>query len=421
MKILYLCPDLGIPVLGHKGASVHVRELTGAFKRAGHRITLAAQLLNKSPWETPAAFDMPLLQIRPTVGASGAVQAFKEFNETLGAENSLPGELRRILYNKELAEDLKRRFENDPPDFIYERASIFATAGISLARHFKVPHILELNAPLAQEQSVYRTTGFGDLAAQAERWTLNQTDAVLVVSSELRKHVLSLGVRPERIHIVPNGVDPAQFKPGKPDSKLRRKWKLNGAPVLGFVGGLRPWHGVEILPDLLARLNKSKRPIQLVIAGDGQLRSGLERQFKQRELLDHITFTGALPHEQLPGIIQQFDIALAPYPKHTHDFYFSPLKLFEYMACGIPVVAANLGQITEVISDGKTGLLYEPGQLDALANRCEKLLGDSRLRARIGAAAAAVIRREFTWDKNAARVAELAGRLKSERAKSSCA
>jgi glycosyltransferase involved in cell wall biosynthesis len=421
MKILYLCPDLGIPVLGHKGASVHVRELTGAFKRAGHRITLAAQLLNKSPWETPAAFDMPLLQIRPTVGASGAVQAFKEFNETLGAENSLPGELRRILYNKELAEDLKRRFENDPPDFIYERASIFATAGISLARHFKVPHILELNAPLAQEQSVYRTTGFGDLAAQAERWTLNQTDAVLVVSSELRKHVLSLGVRPERIHIVPNGVDPAQFKPGKPDSKLRRKWKLNGAPVLGFVGGLRPWHGVEILPDLLARLNKSKRPIQLVIAGDGQLRSGLERQFKQRELLDHITFTGALPHEQLPGIIQQFDIALAPYPKHTHDFYFSPLKLFEYMACGIPVVAANLGQITEVISDGKTGLLYEPGQLDALANRCEKLLGDSRLRARIGAVAAAFIRREFTWDKNAARVAELAGRLKSERAKSSCA
>jgi glycosyltransferase involved in cell wall biosynthesis len=421
MKLLYLCPDLGIPVLGHKGASVHVRELTGAFKRAGHRITLAAQLLNKSPWETPAAFDMPLLQIRPTVGASGAVQAFKEFNETLGAENSLPGELRRILYNKELAEDLKRRLENDPPDFIYERASIFATAGISLARHFKVPHILELNAPLAQEQSVYRTTGFGDLAAQAERWTLNQTDAVLVVSSELRKHVLSLGVRPERIHIVPNGVDPAQFKPGKPDSKLRRKWKLNGAPVLGFVGGLRPWHGVEILPDLLARLNKSKRPIQLVIAGDGQLRSGLERQFKQRELLDHITFTGALPHEQLPGIIQQFDIALAPYPKHTHDFYFSPLKLFEYMACGIPVVAANLGQITEVISDGKTGLLYEPGQLDALANRCEKLLGDSRLRARIGAAAAAVIRREFTWDKNAARVAELAGRLKSERAKSSCA
>jgi glycosyltransferase involved in cell wall biosynthesis len=421
MKILYLCPDLGIPVLGHKGASVHVRELTGAFKRAGHRITLAAQLLNKSPWETPAAFDMPLLQIRPTVGASGAVQAFKEFNETLGAENSLPGELRRILYNKELAEDLKRRFENDPPDFIYERASIFATAGISLARHFKVPHILELNAPLAQEQSVYRTTGFGDLAAQAERWTLNQTDAVLVVSSELRKHVLSLGVRPERIHIVPNGVDPAQFKPAKPDSKLRRKWKLNGAPVLGFVGGLRPWHGVEILPDLLARLNKSKRPIQLVIAGDGQLRSGLERQFKQRELLDHITFTGALPHEQLPGIIQQFDIALAPYPKHTHDFYFSPLKLFEYMACGIPVVAANLGQITEVISDGKTGLLYEPGELDALANRCEKLLGDSRLRARIGAAAAAVIRREFTWEKNAARVAELAGRLKSERAKSSCA
>jgi glycosyltransferase involved in cell wall biosynthesis len=417
MKILYLCPDLGIPVLGHKGASVHVREMTRALDRAGHRVTLAAQMINKSPWETPAEFGLPLLQVRPTVGASAAVQAFKEFNETLGAENSLPGELRRILYNKELAEELKRRFENDPPDFVYERASIFATAGIALARHFKVPHILELNAPLAQEQSIYRATGFGDLAAQAERWTLNHTDAVLVVSSELRKHVLSLGVSSEKIHILPNGVDPSHFKPGKPDPELRRKLKLNGAPVLGFVGGLRPWHGVEILPELLARLKKSKRPIQLIIAGDGQLRSGLERQFKQRELLDCVTFTGALPHEQLPAVIRQFDIALAPYPNHTHDFYFSPLKLFEYMACGIPVVAANLGQISDVVSDGKTGLLYQPGELDGLANRCEKLLHDSRLRARMGAAAAKVIHREFTWDKNAARVAELARNLITARAK----
>ena len=180
MKILYLCPDLGIPVLGRKGASVHVRELVAAFGRAGHDVVLAAQMLNKSPWEKPAEVTANLLQVRPAASATASVQALNEFNATLGIENSLPGELRRILYNRELETELTRRFENDPPNFIYERASLYATAGAGLAKKFNVPLILELNAPLAVEQAAYRATGFGELAAHAERWTLTHADAVCV-------------------------------------------------------------------------------------------------------------------------------------------------------------------------------------------------------------------------------------------------
>ena len=99
MKILYLCPDLGIPVLGRKGAAVHVRELVAAFQRGGDSVILAAQMLNKSPWKKAAQIDTPILQIRPNASAGAAVLALKEFNELVGAENSLPGELRRILYN----------------------------------------------------------------------------------------------------------------------------------------------------------------------------------------------------------------------------------------------------------------------------------------------------------------------------------
>src|SRR5436190_6361415 len=221
MKLLYLCPDLGIPVLGRKGAAVHVRELIGAFVRAGHQVVLAAQMLNKSPWEKPAELDLPVIQIRPTSSASASVQALKEFNEMLSVENSIPGELRRILYNKELQTELKRRFENAPPDFIYERASLYATAGVGLAAELGVPLVLELNAPLATEQTAYRATGFGDLAAQAERWTLTHADAVAVVSSPLRDHVLSLGADPARVHVLPNGVNPALFYPGAPEPALR--------------------------------------------------------------------------------------------------------------------------------------------------------------------------------------------------------
>ena len=408
MNILYLCPDLGIPVLGRKGAAVHVRELASALDRAGHRVTLVAQMLNKSPWEQPAALDIPVLQVRPAPAASAAVQALKEFNELLGLENSLPGELRRILYNRELTEDLKRRFENDPPDFIYERASLYATAGISVARAFGVPLVLEVNAPLAAEQTTYRATGFGELAAQGERWTLNNADAVLAVSAALREHVLSVGTAPGKVHVLPNGVDVALFHPGKADRAVRRKLRLDGGAVLGFVGGLRPWHGVEVLPELLARLSKRHPRLRLVIAGDGQLRRKLESEFHRHGLDQRVTFTGLLQHGEIPAVIRQFDIALAPYPLHDHDFYFSPLKLFEYLACGVPVVAPRLGQIAEVVSDGKTGLLYPAGDMDALVKSCERLLAKPGLRATLGRAGARLVHREFTWDKNAQRVVDLA-------------
>ncbi|HTL59984.1 MAG TPA: glycosyltransferase family 4 protein [Candidatus Limnocylindrales bacterium] len=411
MNILYLCPDLGIPVLGRKGASVHVRELARALGRAGHQITVAAQVLTKSPWEKPATFELPLVQVRPDAMASAAIQRLKQFNSTLGLENSLPGELRRILYNQELVNDLTRRFENDPPDFIYERASLYATAGVSLAKTFGVPLLLELNAPLSIEQTAYRSTGLGELALEAERWSLKGADALLVVSNALKKHALTVGVPEDKVHVLSNGVNNALFRPGKPDPNIREKMKLKGGPVLGFVGGLRPWHGVEILPDLLSHLNEPNRPVQLVIAGDGPLRPQLERDFKTRGLEKQVVFTGLVAHDEIPEIVRNFDIALAPYPPLDHDFYFSPLKLFEYMACGIPVVAANVGQIAEVLTDTKTGLLYPTGDLTGLTRCCEDLLQNPTLRDSIGAAGAELVSRQYTWDRNAACITELATSL----------
>src|SRR5207247_344516 len=109
MKILYLCADAGIPVLGRKGASVHVRELIAAFCRAGHRVVLATPLLNKSPWEMPEETAATLLHLRLSASTQAAVFAAKAFNERLGTENSLPSDLRRILYNQELQAELMRR------------------------------------------------------------------------------------------------------------------------------------------------------------------------------------------------------------------------------------------------------------------------------------------------------------------------
>ena len=415
MKILYLCPDLGIPVLGRKGASVHVRGLVSAFVRAGHFVVLAAPLLGKTPWEEPASLNAALLHLPPSAETANAVFALKAFNERLGVENSLPGELRRILYNQELGTQLKRRFESAPPDFIYERASLYGTAGVALARELNVPLLVELNAPLATEQSAYRATALGELVAQAEQWALLQADAVLAVSAALRDHVVSLGVEPDRVQVVPNGVDATLFRPHPPDPTVRARWGLDNGPVLGFVGGLRRWHGVEVLPALLDGLAHRYRGLRLVIAGDGPLRGELERTLNERRLTGSVVFTQWLPQEEVAGLIQQFDVALVPYARLEHAFYFSPLKLFEYMACGVPVVAAALGQIAEIVRDGETGLLYPPDDVDALIGACDRLLADPSLRRRMGQAAAKEIQGLYTWDQNAARVGELARALIAER------
>ena len=407
MKILYLSSDLGIPVLGQKGASVHLRGLVTAFVRAGHSVVLAAPLLNKSPWEGPAKLDVSLLHLPPSADIVNAVLALKSFNEMLGVANPLPGELRRILYNQEIVTPIKRRFEHDPPDFIYERASLYSTAGVALAHELNVLLVVELNAPLAVEQSAYRATGLGELAAQAERWALLQADAVLTVSAPLRDYVVSLGVELGRVQVVPNGVDATLFHPAPPEPSIRARWGLGNGPVLGFVGGLRRWHGVEALPTLLERLVQRYRGLRLVIVGDGPLRGELEHTLKERGLTRSVVFTGSLPHEEVADLIRQFDVALAPYSKPEHAFYFSPLKLFEYMACGVPVVAAALGQIAEIVRDGETGLLYPPDELDALTAACDRLLADPALRQRLGQAAAKEVHGLYTWDRNAARVVEL--------------
>lgn len=415
LKILYLCPDLGIPVLGRKGASVHVRGLVTAFRRGGHQVVVAAPMFNKSLWEDPAILEVPCVELKPTTSTVAAVAALREVQHTLGLETSLPGEMRRVLFNREIGLELKRKFENDPPDFIYERASLHGTVGATLARELDVPFLLELNAPLALEQSTYRGLILEPLAVEAERVAFTQADAVLTVSAALRDHVLSFGVEPDRVHLFPNGVDPALFQPGPPDPAVREKFGLASQPIVGFVGGLRPWHGVELLPDVLQRLARHRPDVRLVVVGDGPLRPAMQSRLRELGLSGQSVFTGSLPHAAVASLIRQFDVAIAPYPPPNHAFYFSPLKLFEYMACGVPVVAAELGQIAELVRHEETGLLCPPGNIEALATACERLLADAELRRCMGEAAAKLVQTQFTWDHNARRAVALAQSLMGQR------
>jgi glycosyltransferase involved in cell wall biosynthesis len=414
MKILYLCADHGIPVLGRKGAAVHVRAMIRAFSQAGHSVILASPVLTKSPWEEPAKIEAPVVHVPTAAEMEAPLLAAREFGDILGeSADAFPADLRRILYNREIGRQLRRRFRDDPPDFIYERASLYATAGVTLARALQRPLLMELNAPLAMEQATYRSSALDELAVEAEKWALTRADAVLAVSCELRDYALGLGVEPGRAHVVLNGVDTEMFSPEPAEPMVRERWGLTDGPVLGFVGGLRPWHGFEVLPELLERVVRTNPGSQLLIVGEGPLRRTLECEMQARGLGGSAVFTGALAQGEVASLVRHFDVALAPYQELKHAFYFSPLKLFEYMASGVAVAAPRLGQIAEILRDGETGLLYPPGDIEALTKSCLRLLQEPELRTRLGRAAANEVRVRHTWGGNAARVVQIAGCLRS--------
>lgn len=416
MKILYVCSDLGIPVLGQRGGSIHIRSLVAALARAGHSVVIAAPLATRSPWERPARIDVPLLQVEPSGGTESAARALEAIATRIGAAGALHGEVRRVLYSDDLAAELRVRFASAPPDLIYERCSLYGTAGATVARALGVPLVLEVNAPLTLEDRTYRGgSGLGDLAAAAERFALATADAIVVVSSQLRDHVVGLGASAGRVHVLPNGVDTGLFRPGRRSPSVRARWGLDGGPVLGFVGGYQPWHGVQLLPAVLERLLPRHPGLRLVVVGDGRGREEFERDVVARGLGACTVITGSVPHEDVPALVREFDVAVAPYMQPAHEFYFSPLKLFEYMSCGVAVAAPRLGQIADVVRDGATGLLYSPADADALAETCERLLSDRDLARRLGGAAAEVIRRDYTWDGNAAQITAIAEGLVARR------
>ena len=403
MRILYICPDTGIDVLGRKGASVHVREMIAAFDRAGHDVDLVAPRLVK-PGAEAAHVPANVVRVRVPDAVQDAKQRLDDWVARFVPDTSLPKDLRRMLYDAALDRELAARYETDPPDLIYVRASLLSTAGVGLAARTGAPLVVELNAPLADEQERYRAGALADLYRSVEGSLLTAADLVTVVSAPLRAYALGQGVDEGKLRVIPNGVDQRRFKPSLPSPSERARIGLPAGPLLGFVGGLRPWHGVERLPAVLARVHHQHPDTKLVIVGDGPLRAEIERSAVDHGVSDRTVFLGALDHRDIPTAIAAFDVALAPYPDLPHDFYYSPLKLFEYLACGTPTVASAVGQIAELITSGEHALLTAPGDLDAIAAACSRLLADPVLASRLGRAGTELVHGRFTWDRNAAEV-----------------
>jgi glycosyltransferase involved in cell wall biosynthesis len=288
------------------------------------------------------------------------------------------------------------------PDFIYERYSLWGVTGLWLARKYSVPLVLEVNAPLAYEQKQYRGLTFSSLAERTERMIWRGADLVIAVSDSLRQHLQEAGVQPERIRILPNAVDTNLFRADLDGEPVRKRVHLEGRFVVGFLGTFKQWHGTDLLMEAFRRLHQVDADIHLLLVGDGPLRESLQQKIRQATLEGAVTLAGKVAHQEVPLYLAAMNVAVAPYPDLS-KFYFSPLKLFEYMAAGRAIVASRLGQVAEVIVDGESGLLFKPGDVEDLVRCIRRLREDSRLRVALGKQAR-MTSRSYTWSKNAGQV-----------------
>jgi glycosyltransferase involved in cell wall biosynthesis len=382
MRIIYVSADQGVPVYGRKGCSIHVQEGLRALRRQGAEVEL---LTRRSDGEPPS--DLKTLRVH--------------LLELVRAENQASREQALLAANAEIRRALE---QVGPYDLVYERYSLWSFAAMEYAQDIGVPGLLEVNAPLIEEQAKYRTLVDRAGAERVAHRAFGAATALIAVSEEVAAYLDQYPAARGRIYVIPNGVDPNRFpkeqSPSQPGGP--------GTFTVGFVGSLKPWHGLTVLVEAFARLHEHAPESRLLIVGDGPERAKLEAEVSAHGLRDSACFTGAVAPREVPGLLASMDAAVAPYPNLT-PFYFSPLKVFEYMAAGLPVIASRVGQLSSLIQDGSNGLLCPPEDPAALAALLDRLRQDPALRARLGRTARAAVIADHSWDLVAQRSLSLAG------------
>lgn len=374
MRILY-----SHRIQSRDGQSVHIEELVAALRALGHEVVVVGP-----GFYAQSGFG----------GESGAVALLRRL---------LPGalgELAELAYNFTAYRRLAQACDALRPDLIYERYNLFHLAGTWLARRRRLPFFLEVNSPLVAERSRHGGLHLTALARACERRVWRAADCVLTVTEVLRGHVVAEGVDPSRVRVVPNGVVLDRYPAPDPDPEgSAPETPAPETPVLGFVGFMRDWHGLDAVIRGMAG-HRGHAP-RFVVAGEGPARPGLEALAASLGLADRVRFLGIVAHAAVPETVAGFDIALQP---RVVD-YASPLKIFDYMAAGRAIVAPDQPNIREILAHEATALLFDPDRPGAMWDAVARLLADPALRVRLGRAARAELeRRDFTWTGNARRI-----------------
>jgi glycosyltransferase involved in cell wall biosynthesis len=387
MKILYCAIDQRVP--GPFGGSVHVQAVADGLAALGHEVHVATRTGESLPpgpvWHrlgTPLSMThLRLLRTRSVIRLAATIR----------------------------------------PDVIMERYHNFGGEGVLAARRLGVPLVLEVNAPIIDYHGSSKHALDRALLVQPLRrwreWQCRRAD--LIVTPLAR--ILPPFVPASRVLEIEWGADTDAFRPDAagPVPFTRKA----GDVVVVFAGAFRRWHGaVHLVRAMRLLRDRGRANVMAVMIGAGP---ELDRVRAESAGLDSVILTGAVAHHRMPACLAAADVGVAPFDVAAHKqlrlgFYWSPLKVFEYMAAGLPVVAPDIDRLRHIVRHEREGLLYDSSTPDGLANAIEALLDPVR-RTAFGSAARARVETEFSWAAHCRRLEGAMAAVVSGRGQPACA
>lgn len=381
MNILYILADRGHDLTVNHGYRIHVLKILEWLQKIGNNTFLITINENKvipdffNYKSIPHKYALLVHKIVPYMGVVDSLNVFKT------------------------SINVHRKWHFD---IVHERYGLYSYGGWLTAKILKLPYVLEVNAPIIDEKKLFGPPLTGPQRKSAEfssKACLRFADHIITVSNNLKQHLVDeYKLDNNKISVLPNAAATELFSQEFDKNKIKQNLGVSSDIIIGYLGTLQPWYGIENLLYAFDIVNKQYQNVQLLIIGDGQARSELEMIVDKLSLKGKITFLGNVEHSRVPELLSVVDIAVAPFRNIPTGFYGSAMKVFEYMAAGKAIVASKIGQIGDVLDDHKTAILVEPGNIDDLAQGMVLLVQNSRLRMELGITAQKEAQMKYSWE-----------------------
>ena len=307
---------------------------------------------------------------------------------------------------------LKQVIVAERPDLMHVHSpALNALPALALGKKFRIPVIYEIRAfweDAAVDHGTYMEGSWKyRMVHWLETWVCQRANHLAVLCDGIKHDLKKRGISQEQITIVPNGIHIAEFQPGLPDQEFRDRWGLKGKTVIGFLGSFYRYEGLDLLIEAFSHLRQKYRNLVLLLVGGGEVEDELKMQVKKLSLSSDVIFPGRVPHQRVPGVYGLMTFLVYPRKSIRLTELVTPLKPLEAMAMEKPLIASDIGGHRELIQDGKTGVLFQAGNLESLVKAFEALLDDPSLAKRIVSEGKAWVAHERSWEKNVERYSSI--------------